>query len=132
MMQKQRILIRYTKNKNQGSSLVSVIVAFAILMMGLALFATALYAADSMTKTAREIKNNCSAAVEEFYVGNAEGGSSLDQDGATGTAMKFEMQAKEDTTAYSPFSMYGEAMSWEWQPEDESEDTFRIYYFQAP
>lgn len=113
------------KKKHSGSSLVSVIVAFAILMIGLAMFATALYAADSMTRKSRKLKDDCANAVEEFYQHGQGEGKPLDTGGA-GAPMGFQMKAADGTG----FSLYGEAM--EWTANTGTDEEFLIYFFQAP
>lgn len=52
----------------KGSSMVSVIVAFVLLLMGLAMFTTVLFAASDLVKTTEDNRRMVDSAMETYYL----------------------------------------------------------------
>ncbi|MCP1110958.1 hypothetical protein [Ohessyouella blattaphilus] len=65
-------MIKLLKSKD-GSSLISTIVAFAILMMGIAAFTTAVVTSLKVTKEAESVRQDVQESIIEFYQGDMEG-----------------------------------------------------------
>lgn len=99
------------KSSNSGSSLVSVIVAFAILMMVLSLFTTAVFAASDISKKAGDLRRKTDAAMEDYFM-ESSGGSQL----LSGDVIYFKDENGNG------FSVDGNVMK--------QDGEFAIYYFE--
>lgn len=87
-------------NKKRGSSIVSVITAFAVLMLGVQLFAAALLAANKSVGKTIYLNHALSEAMEEYYTSEEYPGEnmfpSLENDTLT-----FTLTDKENGDSFS-------------------------------
>lgn len=60
------------KQNNSGSTMVSVIVAFVLLMIGIMMFTTVIYAVFDLTAEAERVRRKADTAMEAYYTGNLE------------------------------------------------------------
>ena len=107
------------KLDNRGSSMVSVIVAFLILLMGIAMFTTSMYTATDLTQEAEDIRKRVDTATEKYYSQNETdvvtnkqtNGITLRQiEGAMGTNDSFKID--------------GEGYTWK-----STSESYTMYYF---
>lgn len=73
------------KKKNQGSSLVEVLVAFAVLMIGLAAFSTALFVGSQTIMKTQAIRQTIESSMEEYYLNFKTEGADKKDTGSTYT-----------------------------------------------
>ncbi|MCP1101910.1 hypothetical protein M2454_000703 [Aequitasia blattaphilus] len=99
-------------NNRKGSSMVSVLIAFAVLMIGLSIFSTSIYSAVQTIQVANSLNKRSDAAFYEYYTNDPAGSSILN----AGNKIYLE---DEETKS---FSLEGDA----YQQETEE---LAVYYF---
>lgn len=115
---------RFIKNK-KGSSMVSVIVAFVLLLIGLSMFGTAMFVTLRITRTAQDIRNGTEKAMESYYTDPGGGSTSLFEN------KKIYFAPDEDSGTYG-FYVEGTAKDFEYNYTDDAGDsqTFHLYTFE--
>lgn len=88
------------RNKKSGSSIVSVITAFAILMLGVQLFAAALLAANKSVSKTISLNYALSEAMEEYYTSEDYPGENLFPHQENGM-LTFTLTDKENGDSFS-------------------------------
>lgn len=104
-----------SRNKS-GSSMVSVIVAFLLLIMGIAMFTTVIMTATDVTQDAQDVRRVVDAATEKFYLDEKE------EEKVILSEMKFKEQGSATTTG--EFTINGQGWTCEM-------DHYLFYYFES-
>jgi hypothetical protein len=125
VMQMKKRLLRMKEN-TAGSSLVSVLVAFVILMIGIAGFYASIRMARDMLNRAEDLNNATGVALEYFYK-NVETGQY-----STADAMaQFEATSSEDATCDFTLEGYPKTATITASNQEDSTDsiTYTMYYY---
>lgn len=100
------------KLKNtKGSSMVSAVVAFLLLMMGIAMLTTVVYASADSIRGVTTIRKKTDKAMENYFLGKSEGTAVYETPGLV-LSDSAGMGFKVDANAYAV-----------------TEDGFTVYYF---
>lgn len=114
------------KNAKSGSSLVSVIVAFAVLMIGIAMFTTTMLTSLKAAETARLLRQEGRQATENYYLGGSGARDPYYDSDGSGNPILFRLKAADG----SDFVVSGEVMTYTENKGEEEE--YALYYFAPP
>lgn len=131
----KKLLIKIKNNKD-GSSIISVLVAFIILLLGIAGFLTAIMTTGGLVTRASNLNTATAKVTEQFYQGyQSQQSFTGEEEGTAGYVINFQ----EDGGSGTAFFLRGSAQTMELQADITKEDAdgnqttetidYNMYYF---